>query len=324
MIETGVAATELELAGETPAEPGVERHWHASFFPVARRRGDRGRGRHGPPPRGGPRARRAHRGRGLAGPGGGARARQRGARLLHARPRACSRSSSRPWCPRSPTSARFISPRASAARRSPSPSPSRSRPQSPTRSRSARPPIPAPASAGCRGPHGRCGGQRPHHRGRPAARGRPRGRARAARAARHPLRRRPAAHRPRRGAGRAHARDGLGLRARIHPGGHRARQASPPARALRSTTRACTPSRSRSPRRSSARCCASELLPDPGRGAWPFATGASGRSNEVGGDFYDVFDAGHGEWAIVIGDVVGKGAEAAAITALVRATLQAA
>jgi len=51
---------------------------------------------------------------------------------------------------------------------------------------------------------------------------------------------------------------------------------------------------------------------------------AAGRSNEVGGDFYDVFDAGDGEWALAIGDVVGKGAEAAAITALVRATLQAA
>ena len=51
---------------------------------------------------------------------------------------------------------------------------------------------------------------------------------------------------------------------------------------------------------------------------------AAGRSNDVGGDFYDVFDAGGGEWALVIGDVVGKGAEAAAITAVVRATLQAA
>jgi serine phosphatase RsbU (regulator of sigma subunit) len=50
---------------------------------------------------------------------------------------------------------------------------------------------------------------------------------------------------------------------------------------------------------------------------------AAGRSNEVGGDFYDVFAADEGEWGFVIGDVVGKGAEAAAITALVRATLQA-
>ena len=50
---------------------------------------------------------------------------------------------------------------------------------------------------------------------------------------------------------------------------------------------------------------------------------AAGRSNEAGGDFYDIFE-GAGEWAFTIGDVVGKGAEAAAITALVRATLQAA
>ena len=63
---------------------------------------------------------------------------------------------------------------------------------------------------------------------------------------------------------------------------------------------------------------------DPGRASSPRATAPSGRSNDVGGDFYDVFDAGGGEWAFVIGDVVGKGAEAAAITALVRATLQAA
>jgi PAS domain S-box-containing protein len=51
---------------------------------------------------------------------------------------------------------------------------------------------------------------------------------------------------------------------------------------------------------------------------------ASGRSNQVGGDFYDVFDAPEGEWALLIGDVVGKGAAAAATTSLVRATVQAA
>jgi PAS domain S-box-containing protein len=51
---------------------------------------------------------------------------------------------------------------------------------------------------------------------------------------------------------------------------------------------------------------------------------AAGRSNQAGGDFYDVFAADEGEWALMIGDVVGKGAAAAAITSLVRATLQAA
>jgi hypothetical protein len=50
---------------------------------------------------------------------------------------------------------------------------------------------------------------------------------------------------------------------------------------------------------------------------------AAGRSNAVGGDFYDVVDDSE-QWAFTIGDVVGKGPEAAAITAVVRATLQAA
>jgi serine phosphatase RsbU (regulator of sigma subunit) len=42
----------------------------------------------------------------------------------------------------------------------------------------------------------------------------------------------------------------------------------------------------------------------------------------VGGDFYDVFPAGEGTWTFVIGDVSGKGAEAAAVTALTRHTLR--
>jgi PAS domain S-box-containing protein len=45
--------------------------------------------------------------------------------------------------------------------------------------------------------------------------------------------------------------------------------------------------------------------------------------NEVGGDFYDAFPLGGNEWAIVIGDVCGKGAEAAAITGLARHTIRA-
>ena len=50
---------------------------------------------------------------------------------------------------------------------------------------------------------------------------------------------------------------------------------------------------------------------------------ASGEGIELGGDFYDCFATGAGDWALVIGDVCGKGAEAAAITALARYTLRA-
>jgi serine phosphatase RsbU (regulator of sigma subunit) len=50
---------------------------------------------------------------------------------------------------------------------------------------------------------------------------------------------------------------------------------------------------------------------------------AAGELNEVGGDFYDVFARGGGEWALVVGDVSGKGAGGAAVTALARYTLRA-
>ncbi len=43
---------------------------------------------------------------------------------------------------------------------------------------------------------------------------------------------------------------------------------------------------------------------------------------EVGGDFYDAFDTGSGAWTVVIGDVCGKGPEAAALTALARYTIR--
>ncbi len=49
---------------------------------------------------------------------------------------------------------------------------------------------------------------------------------------------------------------------------------------------------------------------------------AAGELNEVGGDFYDVFPRSESEWALVVGDVSGKGAEAAAITALARYSLR--
>jgi serine phosphatase RsbU (regulator of sigma subunit) len=51
-----------------------------------------------------------------------------------------------------------------------------------------------------------------------------------------------------------------------------------------------------------------------------YEAGSSGV--EVGGDFYDVFD-GEGGWAVVLGDVRGKGAAAAAITSMVRYSLRA-
>jgi PAS domain S-box-containing protein len=51
---------------------------------------------------------------------------------------------------------------------------------------------------------------------------------------------------------------------------------------------------------------------------------ATGDQNEVGGDFYDVFRSEPGAWTAVIGDVSGKGAGAAAVTALTRHTLYAA
>ena len=50
----------------------------------------------------------------------------------------------------------------------------------------------------------------------------------------------------------------------------------------------------------------------------------AGDGTEVGGDFYDIFQLGPDDWAIAIGDVRGKGAEAAVITALARYTLRAA
>jgi PAS domain S-box-containing protein len=51
---------------------------------------------------------------------------------------------------------------------------------------------------------------------------------------------------------------------------------------------------------------------------------AAGELNEVGGDFYDVFDYRPNCWMLVVGDVVGKGARAAGVTALARHTLRAA
>lgn len=49
---------------------------------------------------------------------------------------------------------------------------------------------------------------------------------------------------------------------------------------------------------------------------------AAGQGNDVGGDFYDVFRLADGGWGVAIGDVCGKGPEAAAITGLARDVLR--
>jgi PAS domain S-box-containing protein len=51
---------------------------------------------------------------------------------------------------------------------------------------------------------------------------------------------------------------------------------------------------------------------------------AAGEGHEVGGDFYDLFSTGKNQWFAVMGDVCGKGAEAAAVTALARYTIRSA
>jgi sigma-B regulation protein RsbU (phosphoserine phosphatase) len=49
----------------------------------------------------------------------------------------------------------------------------------------------------------------------------------------------------------------------------------------------------------------------------------AGHGDEVGGDFYDLFETGPGEWGLILGDVSGKGAEAAVVTSLARYTVRA-
>ncbi len=49
----------------------------------------------------------------------------------------------------------------------------------------------------------------------------------------------------------------------------------------------------------------------------------AGHGSEVGGDFYDMFPVGSDDWVIALGDVCGKGYEAAVVTTLVRYTLRA-
>jgi PAS domain S-box-containing protein len=76
-----------------------------------------------------------------------------------------------------------------------------------------------------------------------------------------------------------------------------------------------------------ARVLQRALLPDSLPEMPGFEVAASyrpvGELNEVGGDFYDVFPCGERRWMLVIGDVCGKGAEAAGVTAIARHTLRA-
>jgi serine phosphatase RsbU (regulator of sigma subunit) len=51
---------------------------------------------------------------------------------------------------------------------------------------------------------------------------------------------------------------------------------------------------------------------------------AAGEGIEAGGDFYDAFEIGNGEWTVALGDVCGKGPDAAALMGMVRHTIRAA
>ena len=48
----------------------------------------------------------------------------------------------------------------------------------------------------------------------------------------------------------------------------------------------------------------------------------AGDGSEIGGDFFDIFPLNPDSWGVVLGDVSGKGAEAAAVTAFARYTLR--
>lgn len=74
-----------------------------------------------------------------------------------------------------------------------------------------------------------------------------------------------------------------------------------------------------------ARSLQTSLLP----GSLPVIPGAdlaaaylAAGEGDVGGDFYDAFQAGRDRWMLAIGDVRGKGVEAAAVTGLARHTIR--
>jgi sigma-B regulation protein RsbU (phosphoserine phosphatase) len=59
----------------------------------------------------------------------------------------------------------------------------------------------------------------------------------------------------------------------------------------------------------------------PGRGVSAVYRPA-GDGSEVGGDFYDVFQVAEDDWVMLLGDVSGKGVEAAVVTSLIRHSLR--
>lgn len=67
-----------------------------------------------------------------------------------------------------------------------------------------------------------------------------------------------------------------------------------------------------------------ELPSIPGMDVAARYRAAIGEGTDIGGDFYDVYATGPDAWHVVIGDVCGKGPEAAALTGLARHTLRAA
>ena len=96
-----------------------------------------------------------------------------------------------------------------------------------------------------------------------------------------------------------------------------------PLRAPRSTTPASTASAPTSRARCRRACCRPSC-PTSRASRRPRASGPTGEGNEMGGDFYDLFASGGRGWTVVMGDVCGKGPDAAAVTALARYTLRAA
>ena len=96
--------------------------------------------------------------------------------------------------------------------------------------------------------------------------------------------------------------------------GRRAALAMDNARALRT-------SRRRPTGRCSAACCRRTSPEVPGLD-YRVVYEPAGETNEVGGDFYDLFAAGDDSWRFAIGDVCGTGPEAAAVTGLARHTLR--